>query len=67
MLSVVSIDNVDILQSHATVSSLDTTRSWHGRSVQCIQPLPKTAHLTNEEMVKYFYEHYYKASEVCTN
>ena len=51
MLSVVSIDNVDILQSHATVSSLDATRSWHGTSVQCIQPLPKTANLTQEEMV----------------
>ena len=49
-LSVVSIDNIDILQSHAFVSSTDRTRSWHGTSVQCTQPLPLSACLSNDEM-----------------
>ena len=35
MLTVVSIDNIDILQPNAVVSALDATRSWHGTSVQC--------------------------------
>ena len=48
-LSIISIDNVDILQPHAIVSSLDATRSWHGTSVQCIQPLPQSTQLTEEE------------------
>ena len=49
LLSVVSIDNIDILQSHAFVSSTDRTRSWHGTSVQCTQPLPLSARLSNDE------------------
>ena len=38
----VSIDNIDILQRHAMVSSADTKRSWHGTSIQATQPLPKS-------------------------
>lgn len=41
-LTVVSIDNIDILQVHAMVSSTDATRSWHGVSTQCVQPLPES-------------------------
>ena len=48
--NVVSIDNVDILQPHSFVSSTDTTRSWHGTSVQCIQPLPHTCTVSNKEI-----------------
>lgn len=40
-LTVTSIDNIDILQHHAMVSSTESKRSWHGASVQCVQPLPK--------------------------
>jgi len=50
-LCIVSIDNIDILQSHTFVSSTDGTRSWHGTSVQCVQPLPLSASLSNGEMV----------------
>ena len=51
MLTVVSIDNIDILQPHAVVSSLDATRSWHGTSVQCMQPLPASGTLNADELV----------------
>ena len=39
-LAAVSIDNIDILQPYGFVSCQDATRSWHGTSVQCVQPLP---------------------------
>jgi len=39
-LSIVSVDNIDIMQFHGFVSSQDATRSWLGTSVQCVQPLP---------------------------
>ena len=39
-LTVVSVDNIDILQPHALVSATDATRSWHGTSVQAMQPMP---------------------------
>ena len=51
MLTVVSMDNIDILQPHAVVSTLDATRSWHGTSVQYMQPLPVTGALTSADMV----------------
>ena len=51
-LSIVSIDNIDILQPHAFVSSTDATRSWHGTSVQCVQPLPTTGILEQGELTK---------------
>ena len=50
-LCVVSIDNIDILRSHAFVSCTDGTRSWHGTSVQCMQPLPLSASLSEDELV----------------
>ena len=46
-LSVVSIDNIDVLQVHAMVCSTDASRSWHGVSTQCVQPLPQSI-LQNE-------------------
>lgn len=52
MLTVVSIDNINILQPHAVVSSLDKTRSWHGASYQGMQPLPKTGLLSIEELAQ---------------
>ena len=41
-LTLITIDNIDIQQSHAMVSALDATRSWYGTSIQCIQPMPKS-------------------------
>ena len=53
MLAVVSIDNVDILQPYEFVSCQDATRSWHGTSVQCVQPLPVSGHLTSEDLLSH--------------
>ncbi len=47
-LTIVSVDNIDILQPHAVVSSLDATRSWHGTSMQ---PMPETCLLGPQETV----------------
>ena len=49
MFAAVSIDNIDILQPFSFVSSLDATRSWHGTSVQCVQPLPISGLLTSDD------------------
>lgn len=48
-LTVVSIDNIDILQRHAAVATSVKNRSWHGTTVQCVQPLPESSILCNEE------------------
>ena len=49
-LTISSIDNIDIMQRHAMVSTAQSKRSWHGTSVQCVQPMPKSIVLTEEEI-----------------
>ena len=39
---IVSIDNIDLLQSHAQVYATDSHRSYHGTSIQCVEPMPTT-------------------------
>ena len=51
MFTAVSVDNIDILQPYSFVSASDLTRSWHGTSVQCVQPHPLSGHLTGEDML----------------
>ena len=50
-LTAASVDNIDILQPHAMVSSTDATRSWHRTSVQCMQPMPQSSSLSSKEVV----------------
>ena len=50
-LAIVSVDNIDILQPYGFVSCQDATRSWHGTSVQCVQPLLVSGHLTQEDLL----------------
>ena len=49
-LTVISIDNIDLMQINAMVSALHAKRSWHGTSIQCVQPLPISSILCDEEM-----------------
>ena len=39
-LTVVSTDNIDFMHSFAQVFCVNQTSSWHGTTVQAIQPLP---------------------------
>ena len=51
MLTVISVDNGNVLQSNAVVLALDATRSWHGTSVQCIQPKLQSDKLAPQEII----------------
>ena len=42
--SVISVDNIDFLHSQARVSKGKNNSSWHGTSIQVVQPLPSLSH-----------------------
>lgn len=41
--TIISADNIDFLHSHARVFQGNQVSSWHGTSVQAVQPLPSLA------------------------
>ena len=54
--TIVSIDNIDFLHSYARVFCGDQKRSWHGTTIQIVQPQPENLHdytesQTNQEHV----------------
>ena len=55
-LTISSIDNMDILQHHTIVSTVQSKRSWHGTSVQCVQPMPKSIVVSEEEYVPWCHQ-----------
>ena len=42
MLTIFSMDNIDFLKSHAQVYCGNQKLSWHGTTIQAIQPLAST-------------------------
>ena len=39
-LAILSVDNIDFLQSYAFLYTGDVSRSWHGTTIQVVQPSP---------------------------
>ena len=47
-----SLDNIDVLLSHASAYAGKPSNIWHGTSIQCVEPKPNSLFQTPSEVAQ---------------